>query len=127
MSKWIGSAHFINRTGLMMHDKEHCFEWSLSTGYTHDGDTVARSKSGFVEYIMEVFLNEFVCLDEDLKEYIQAEEKEKEYWTTDGPVRGHCGHKHRTEAAAERCLAKDQRGCHSQGGYSDRVVIHCTD
>jgi hypothetical protein len=45
------------------------------------------------------------------------------YYTTDGSVRGDCGHKHRTVEAARRCLDKDQRGCSSQGGYSDRRVV----
>ena len=49
--------------------------------------------------------------------------KAKETYTTAGSVRGSCGHKHRSHAAAERCLAQDQRGCESQGGYSDRRVI----
>lgn len=40
-------------------------------------------------------------------------------WTD---VRGTCGHSHRTLVAAKRCLAKDQAGCESQGGYSDRLV-----
>lgn len=43
-------------------------------------------------------------------------------YTTKGNVRGECGHEHRTEAAAQACLERDQRGCASQGGYSDRVV-----
>lgn len=45
------------------------------------------------------------------------------YWTSIGPVRGWCGHRHRSEAAAARCLKEDQAGCRSQGGYSDRVVV----
>lgn len=43
-------------------------------------------------------------------------------YTTWGPVRGGCGHAHRSIEAAERCLEKDQRGCASQGGYSDRSI-----
>lgn len=39
-----------------------------------------------------------------------------------GSVRGACPHIHRTEEAAARCLARDQRGCASQGGYSDRQI-----
>ena len=46
----------------------------------------------------------------------------KTVYTTYGSVRGQCGHAHRSEAAAERCLASDQRACHSQRGYSDRMV-----
>lgn len=44
-------------------------------------------------------------------------------YTTRGEVRGCCGHAHRTIEAAERCRARDQRGCERQGGYSDRRVI----
>jgi len=43
-------------------------------------------------------------------------------YVTYGPVRGWCGHYHRTYAAAERCLERDRRGCRRQGGYSDRSV-----
>lgn len=43
-------------------------------------------------------------------------------YTTYGNVRGGCGHRHQTSEAAERCLARDQAGCRSQGGYSDRSV-----
>ena len=43
-------------------------------------------------------------------------------YTTYGSVRGQCGHVHRTEAAAEKCLAHDQAACRSQRGYSDRMV-----
>ncbi len=43
-------------------------------------------------------------------------------YTTDGSVRGTCGHKHRTVEAAYKCLEEDQQGCESQGGYSDRHV-----
>jgi hypothetical protein len=44
------------------------------------------------------------------------------YFIAVGPVRGACGHKHQSEAAAEACGAADQRACGKQGGYSDRVV-----
>lgn len=43
-------------------------------------------------------------------------------YTTCGSVRGCCGHKHGSILAAEKCLARDQKGCRSQGGYSDREV-----
>jgi hypothetical protein len=48
-------------------------------------------------------------------------------YTTRGSVRGCCGHKHRTLAAAVRCELSDQAGCRSQGGYSDRVIIVIKD
>lgn len=44
-------------------------------------------------------------------------------YTTSGDVRGECGHQHRTLSGAVRCLESDQRGCESQGGYSDRHII----
>ncbi len=43
-------------------------------------------------------------------------------YTTWGSVRGDCGHMHQTVEAAERCIAKDNRDCNTQGGYSDRGV-----
>lgn len=47
----------------------------------------------------------------------------KKYWTTEGNVRGCCGHHHRSVETAIDCLARDHRGCESVGGYSDRRVI----
>ncbi len=44
-------------------------------------------------------------------------------YTTSGSVRGCCGHRHRTLGAAVACLRRDQDGCASQGGYSDRDII----
>jgi len=41
-------------------------------------------------------------------------------YTTWGPVRGDCGHEHRTMRAACECVERDQRGCAKQGGYTDR-------
>lgn len=40
-----------------------------------------------------------------------------------GPVRGECGVRHLSRAAAESCIARDHSGCARQGGYSDRVVV----
>lgn len=40
-------------------------------------------------------------------------------WTTWGSVRG-LGPVRKTEAEASRDLERDQEGCSSQGGYSDR-------
>jgi len=52
------------------------------------------------------------------------------YYTTSGFVRGSCGHKHRTEKAAEACLARDQAGIRRAypstfpiRAYSDRAVV----
>lgn len=46
------------------------------------------------------------------------------YYVAHGSVRGTCGHRHRTIAAATRCVAEDGRGCRGLGGgaYSDRGV-----
>ena len=44
-------------------------------------------------------------------------------YTTDGDVRGTCGHMHRTREAAARCLTRDQHACGRQGGYSDRQIV----
>lgn len=46
-----------------------------------------------------------------------------EGYTTDGSVRGCCGHLHRTIRAAAVCLREDMDGCVKQGGYSDRGVV----
>ena len=43
-------------------------------------------------------------------------------YTTCGSVRGQSGTLHRSREAAERDLARDQRICLRQGGYSDREV-----
>lgn len=45
------------------------------------------------------------------------------YYTTSGSVRGSCGHRHRTVAAATKCMRRDHEGCVSQGGYSDRIIL----
>ena len=44
-------------------------------------------------------------------------------YTTQGRVRGTCGHRHRSIDTAVRCLNRDRSGCRSQGGYSDRQVM----
>lgn len=51
------------------------------------------------------------------------------YYTcgTSRDVRGNCGHKHRTLSGAVRCNDRDQMGCASQGGYSDRSIIAVED
>lgn len=45
-------------------------------------------------------------------------------YLTSGAIRGDCSHTHRTLSGAARCLARDIAGCRSQGGYSDRRVLH---
>lgn len=44
-------------------------------------------------------------------------------YTCVGSVRGCCGEVHQSREAAERCIALDEEGCRSQGGYSDRRII----
>ena len=44
------------------------------------------------------------------------------YYTTWGPIRGCCGHLHRTYETAVRCISRDHRGCVKQGGYTDRML-----
>ena len=44
-------------------------------------------------------------------------------WTTQGEVRGSCGHAHRSWKAVLKCLKHDQDGCRMQGGYSDRRIV----
>lgn len=39
-----------------------------------------------------------------------------------GPIRGWCGHAHRTFSGAEECLIRDKRRCKREGGYSDRLI-----
>ncbi len=41
-------------------------------------------------------------------------------YTTRGAVRGACGHRHRSIAAAHACLERDCRACR---GCSDRSVV----
>jgi len=41
-------------------------------------------------------------------------------YCTSGSVRGRCRHRHRTIRTAYLCRLRDQRGCETQGGYSDR-------
>lgn len=48
---------------------------------------------------------------------------DKMTYTTNGDVRGSCGHAHKTIEAAARCLEYDREGCAGQGGYSDRHII----
>jgi hypothetical protein len=43
-------------------------------------------------------------------------------YTCQGDVRGDCGVMHRTISSACKCITRDQTGCASQGGYSDRIV-----
>lgn len=48
--------------------------------------------------------------------------KTRQGYITAGPVRGECGHVHRTLQGALRCLERDVRHCSDQGGFSDRSL-----
>ena len=50
-----------------------------------------------------------------------------ETYTTYGSVTGDCGHSHKTHQSASQCATKHERGCKSQGGYSDRAVYRECD
>lgn len=50
----------------------------------------------------------------------------KNYYRNFGDVRGECPHRHRTLTGAMRCNVQDQRGCASQGGYTDRMIYRIT-
>lgn len=43
-------------------------------------------------------------------------------YTTQGPLRGRCGHTHNDIAGAVRCRAQDEALCVSKGGHTDRRV-----
>lgn len=51
------------------------------------------------------------------------------YYYTTGPVRGSCGHKHRSERTSRDCIRKDDRAVkrgHGPSAYSDRAVRKVT-
>ena len=48
-------------------------------------------------------------------------------FTTHGSIRGGCGHHHKHIHTALACIESDQRGCASQGGYSDRDVFQLVE
>ena len=47
----------------------------------------------------------------------------KQVFTTHGPVRGGCGHLHRSREGAARCQHADHVGCIDAGGHSDRSIL----
>jgi len=49
-----------------------------------------------------------------------------EIYTNIGPIRGSCGHAHKSMNTAVKCLHRDQHGCKKQGGYSDRRIYVAT-
>ena len=47
-------------------------------------------------------------------------------YTTEGSIRGSCGHRHRSIETAQKCVERDRRACASLAGgayYSDRCVV----
>jgi hypothetical protein len=46
----------------------------------------------------------------------------KVYYITKGPIRGPCGHKHRTISYAYHCLARDIQSAEKDGTSSDRRI-----
>jgi hypothetical protein len=44
-------------------------------------------------------------------------------YTTDGPLRGRCGHKHKDLESALECLDADERLCVARGGHTDRQLF----
>lgn len=53
----------------------------------------------------------------------------KTYYFNNGPVRGNCGHKHRTISGLEQCLNTELKVTRSLGGgaYSDRMPYEWKD
>lgn len=49
------------------------------------------------------------------------------HYTCIGDIRGECGIKHRTMRAAYECCRRDESGCGSQGGYSDRAIYEARE
>lgn len=45
-------------------------------------------------------------------------------YTTEGAIRGTCGHRHKTLKAAWACITRDARDCRKARGHTDRVVLH---
>lgn len=50
-----------------------------------------------------------------------------DYYRCEGPIRGRCGHRHRTLQGAVSCLCRDRSRCKRQGGYSDRQIFRVTN
>ena len=48
-------------------------------------------------------------------------------YTTRGPIRGCCGHQHKTHAAAERCVARERATQARHNCVTDRQAVACVD
>jgi hypothetical protein len=44
-------------------------------------------------------------------------------YTTEGPLRGRCGHKHKDIESAVDCLDSDEAVCVARGGHTDRQIF----
>jgi hypothetical protein len=44
-------------------------------------------------------------------------------YTTEGPLRGRCGHKHKDLESALDCLDADEAICLERGGHTDRKIF----
>lgn len=44
-------------------------------------------------------------------------------YTSNGPVRGACGHKHKDLESAVECWANDETICRRRGGHTDRKLL----
>ena len=44
-------------------------------------------------------------------------------YTTQGPLRGACSHKHKNLESAAQCLGDDETICVARGGHTDREVF----
>ena len=53
-------------------------------------------------------------------------ERVKRVYVCWGPVRGWCGHAHRTIDGALKCHRRDIQRCRKAGGYSDRLIYELT-
>jgi len=93
-------------------------------GQMSDDDRAGYTRCGWRDGVAMMLRDDWAGADlDDVLDSIDDEiEAGRPRYTTSGPVRGSCGHYHRTIEAAVRCLERDRAGCRRQGGYSDREV-----
>ncbi len=58
-----------------------------------------------------------------LREYMLPMSSKQPCYTTEGPLRGRCGHKHRDLESAVDCLDAEEQRCVALGGHTDRRVV----
>jgi hypothetical protein len=107
------------------YDEEHGRHEVMGRGLTVDGACSDALAAGQAAGMNAGKLHEAISQARDQAEEALADAAEPilDYFTCEGSVRGPCGHKHGTHDAAQRCIDRDQYGCASQGGYSDRHVV----